>query len=575
MSKDRYKDLFIENEEADFESVCNYGIFPVNYPMNVDDYKFEFKNKFLDKLSKLYDKIREDGDKFIIEDSHKISPKLFLRDILTEYMVKNIFDNKTQNNLIHIINKIMTSMYDQFYKETKIRLYFVYRGGNIIKLYKNTFENILPGIAKKIFKEEFDEFFKNSDIDFYTIIGGAKDLTEDEIFVINSYIQMMCYYGLYVARIFIMNNFDLFEFCKFNRLTMKEDFQQLLNKMNEDKKKSEHEEIQNADFIGLGFNKFMYTKEGYDFKKILNLPENKIFSEFIHNVDDISVYENYKKYKKSGRFDINISLVSSETTTIRVENSVESNNISYFQDNLFKEDFEKMIEALVKKNEIFDYYITNNNEIYNKEEYVDFSLVRLMINFTIVYKRGNRYGITNAPSELFDLSIGHPDDKVYYVYTEKGIVPYEFKYDDPKGTSEKKDTIYVPAIPTTIIDLIKILFGGYPWEDPKYRKRLYRLMILIFIQELSNSTIEEMEDKLKSNQEREYKDERDNDFETLRYRNRQLKKSLPKKYQKEYKEYKQLYKEINTKLLNVLKKLKTFRDKDQQILERDIYRFSA
>ena len=96
-NKSNQKWIFMDEEderkEVDFESICDYGFYPINEPMNVDDYKFKFKSGFLTRLSKLYDHIRKDGKKFQIEDEQKISPKLFLRDILTEYVVKNIFQN--------------------------------------------------------------------------------------------------------------------------------------------------------------------------------------------------------------------------------------------------------------------------------------------------------------------------------------------------------------------------------------------------------------------------------------------------------------------------------------------------
>jgi len=330
--------------------------------MDVDSYKFKLKSGFLDNLSKLYEDIKSQGDKFTIEDVQKVSPKLFLRDILTNYVVQNIFQNKTQNDLIHIINRIMTSMYDQFYKETGIKLFFVYRGGNILNLYKTTFEEILPGQSKKVFQEEFSEYFKNSDIDFYTIIQDSSKMTKEEIFSINSYIQMMCYYGLYVARIFIMNNFDLFEFCKYNKVTMGETFQEMIEKMNQEKLESEFDDIKKAKFIGIGFNNFMYLDDKKKLDDILNMKKDKTFSEFIHNADDLEIFENYIKYGKSGRPDINIS---------PEEDSAHINTIDYVQKNLFKEDFQKDMKALLRKNKILDYYISNNNEIFNKEDYVD------------------------------------------------------------------------------------------------------------------------------------------------------------------------------------------------------------
>ena len=547
-------------EKKRFDTLCNYGNYPISNPMNIDDYDFTFRKKFLSKLSKLYDTIRNEGKKNRIMDVHEISPKLFIRDILTEYTVNNIFKTHSQNDLIHIINTIMRSMYDQFYKETQIRLYFVYRGGNILKMYKNQFEHILPGKARKILQEEFDPYFKLSDIDFYTIIEGSENMSVEEILLINGYIQMMCYYGVYVTRLFVMNNFNLFEFCKYNEITVQEEFQELLNKINERKKESEYSEIARTNFVGIGFNKYMYMKDGYDIDKILNLSDDKIIDEFIHNTDDINVFQNYKKYRTAGRFDLNIT---------PGEDVVDINKIDYKQKNIFTYNFSKEVDELAKKDKIFDYYISNNNQILNKEEYINFSLVRLMINYIVVYERNGKFGLTNTSSELFDLSIGQPNDKVYKIYTSKSIVPYSFKYGD-----DLEDEIYIPSLETTIVDLTKILFDlDFPWEDEKYVKRLYRLFVLLFIREISNQSLDEVEKLLKSTKKRAYVNEYDITFETLRYRNDEIKNKLPTKYKKEYKEYIESYKEIIKKLLNVVAKLKDFVISETPIQKRDIYNF--
>jgi hypothetical protein len=555
-----------------FKTLCDYNTLPVKTPLNIDDFEFKFKPGFLDKLARLYDKVKKDGSIYQIANSTAtgvVSPKLFLRDILTEYTVKNIFDKHTQNLLIHIINKIMKSMYDQFYAKTKIKLYFVYRGGNILKMYKKTFEDILPGVSRKVFKEEFDDFFRNSDLDFYTIIEDANKLSKFEIYAINDYIQMMCYYGLYVARIFIMNNFGLFEYCQMNQIKIDEDFEMLLNEMEIDKKESEFDEVRKTKFIGLGFGDYLFMKNGMNIDNILNMRESKILKSFVPSfgeTGDEDVIEKYKKIRISGRADLNIT-PKYDVTDI--------NNINYKQTNLFQFDYAKMTNELVNKNKILPYYITNNNEIYNKEEYIDFSLVRMMINFTVVYERDGKYGLTNAPSELYDLSIGHPEDKMYQVYIPENIVPFEFVY----GVEDENmltDTIYIPSIQTTILDLVFILFEyrDFPWEDPKYNKRLYRLLVLIFVVEMSKNNLTQMEKILNSKKQRQYKDEYDNTFETLLFRNKEvISKIKTDQDKKSYQEYSKRYKHIVDKLKNVLKRLRQFDNSSKKVEKEEIYDF--
>ena len=560
----------IKIDSKDKKTLCSYSAFDYDQPILIDDYKFKWKSGFIDNLSNMYDHINNENVKLKIENIYTQSPKLFLRDILTAYTVKNIFTTTekipTGNKLIHIMNKIMKSLYEEFYKNSGIRLYFIYRGGNILKLYKTNFENVIPGKTKKFLKEEFDDFFKFSDIDFYTVIENSENMSPHEILNINIYIQMMCYYGCYLARIFIMNNTQLFKFCKFNELEIKEQYNELLESMNKDKDDSEFAEIRNAKFIGLGFDKFFYIKKkNLTIEQLLNSPSSKLDKEFIQDMDDVGVLENYRRFGKSGRFDFNINPVVAEEST-------EINKINYIQDNLTVENYNKFVKELLEINPIFDFYISNNNRILNEEEYINFSLVRLMINYTVAYERNGKYGLTHAPSELFDLSIGNPDDKMYRVYISKNITKFEFKYEE-----DKKDEIYIPKLETTLIDLISILFEyrDFPWEDVKYEKRIYRLLILIFIKELPKNSLKQIRKKLVSKEKRKYINIEDIDFDTIRYRNQELKdlsKYLKSEF-KNYHEYEIKFDQVLNKLIHIVDKIQMFEDEEHKLVKRDIYNF--
>jgi len=520
------------------ENICDYG---QKENMDIDKYNMEVSNSSYEKnLMKIFDNIRK-GSTYTIDNSLITSPKLFIRDILTKYVVKNIFNNRKDKVLIHIINKIMKSLYDKFYEKTGIKLKFVYRGGNILKLYKDEFENILPGKARQYFRDEFDKYFNISDIDFYTVIEDAEKLDSEQILKINEYLRILCYYGVYIARIFIMNNTDIFEFCKYNDRTLEKEFQNILDNINKDKKDSEYPDIKITDFIGLSFNNFVHIRDD-KVKKVSNIVKNQLANNFILNVDDKDVYENFKKFGKSGRFDINITPKNEELSEVLI------NKIDYNEPNLFKDDFESDMKEIVSKNKILDFYITNNNEIYNKEEYINFSLVRLMINFLVIYERNGKIGFTNSSSELFDLSIGHPDDKMYNIYISNNIQEYEFRYNE-----NKKDVIYIPKINTTILDLINILYEyrDYPWQDSKYEKRIRRLLVLIFVKESKNNNIDELYQLLRSTS----LSNKGTGFDFIRYKNKSLKKNLPAKELDNYNKYISLYKSIINKLINITNKL--------------------
>ena len=111
--------------------------------------------------------------------------------------------------------------------------------------------------------------------------------------------------------------------------------------------------------------------------------------------------------------------------------------------------------------------------------------------------------------------------------------------------------------------------------DVKYEKRLYRLLLLTFVEELSKSDIYEIEKRLKLKKRREPKSEDDITFETLNYRNDNLKKKATKPDEKtNYKKYMQKYNDINNKLLKVISRIKEFIESKKQFQPKDIYEFS-
>jgi tRNA nucleotidyltransferase/poly(A) polymerase len=159
---------------------------------------------------------------------------------------------------------------------------------------------------------------------------------------------------------------------------------------------------------------------------------------------------------------------------------------------------------------------------------------------------------------------------MYYVYNSKNITKYPFKYED-----DKTDEIYIPKIQTTLTDLIKILFDvEYPWLDIKYEKRLYRLLLLTFVQELSKSDVYKIEKILKSKKKRQPTSEEDITFETLNYRNDNLKKKSKAEQNSKYKEYISKYNNIVKRLLKVIAQIKDFIESKKQFQSKDIYEFS-
>jgi hypothetical protein len=510
-------------------TICNYGVYPFQDPLRLSDVYLPMDlNTFESNLQTIYHQIMDSEPKVPIPSSPDVSPKLFMRDVLTKYTVENIFTRSTESELIHIINTIMKKLYDAFFKKTGIRLYFVYRGGNILKLYKDNFERFLPGKVKDFFKDEFDPFFQTSDIDFYTVISNADQYKVEDLHQINIYIQTMCYYGCYTARILIMNHPSLFNFCRLNTDALSEEYQDLLYQMNRTKGLSDV--YKDALFMGLGFNQFLFTQ--------MEVNPDEVEEE----QDD--VLDNFLAYGKCGRFDLHVNPPRNEM-----------NIIPYGLPDIFG--LEGIMEEMVEKNGILDFYVSFNSKIQNKEEQIEFSLVRLMINYLVVYQKDGMTYFTNAPSELFDLSIGDPRDKMFYVYSADQLEEYQY--------SDRKDKIYIPSIEVTITDLIQILYKsqGFPWDDAKYEKRLYRLLVLILISQLTMANIEEIKEELE-------KEKEEINFSTLSKFNEEIQKRVKAKDKQKMEEYNQLFNSIVKKLLSVVDKVEQYMQTKGKLKKKDI-----
>jgi hypothetical protein len=218
---------------------------------------------------------------------------------------------------------------------------------------------------------------------------------------------------------------------------------------------------------------------------------------------------------------------------------------------------EGIMEEMVEKNGILDFYVSFNSKIQNKEERIEFSLVRLMINYLVVYQKDGMTYFTNAPSELFDLSIGDPRDKMFYVYSADQLEEYQY--------SDRKDKIYIPSIEVTITDLIQILYKsqGFPWDDAKYEKRLYRLLVLILISQLTMANIEEIKEELE-------KEKEEINFSTLSKFNEEIQKRVKAKDKQKMEEYNQLFNSIVKKLLSVVDKVEQYMQTKGKLKKKDI-----
>src|SRR4029078_2061814 len=128
--------------------------------------------------------------------------------------------------------------------------------------------------ARKIIMREFENYFSYSDLDFYICI---KNNTDPEILKnmdnIANDCSAMSYYILYYARIFIMMNKDIFNFCNYNNQYLSKEYDKLLTEINDGVKDNFNKDIK---FIGMGFGNNFYIKNN-------EITIDKIMEMYINN----------------------------------------------------------------------------------------------------------------------------------------------------------------------------------------------------------------------------------------------------------------------------------------------------
>ena len=152
-------------------------------------------------------------------DEERRKRKRAIRDILTSFVVKESTHEST-TKLIHLINTIMKSLFRRYYDVTGVRLFFLYRGGNIIRIYREAFENHITGPAREYFMSYFDDYFKQSDLDFYVVIEDHT-MSDEELEAIAADIQAMTYEALcYVREAIMQQPTEYITFLRYNKTYM-------------------------------------------------------------------------------------------------------------------------------------------------------------------------------------------------------------------------------------------------------------------------------------------------------------------------------------------------------------------
>jgi len=482
-------------KNSDFESYINiiynnYKKIGVNFSQNEDNTLFNLKREDdIFKMSNSEDQFKNlnlfffqsnNTNKYIDDDIGDAQLKLenlnlfdckkkILYDVSTEYFTNLFFQNERINEIFQFITNVLFQvMIKKYIEENNLKqtdIIFIYKGGTTMKILFEKYKLIIPNLDNYFDNKNF----KRSDSDYSVTINPniqnpnkhRKEIIKLSFVILNE-----------LRKVFSTCKNVLFDDCELNDELLKDFIEKFNLNLNS---KSECEDIfKNIKIVGLTYgDKLFFSEDKY---------KNRFY-----NNDDI-------KDIKEEEIDTYINTDPAQTVIKKIGKILNRNYKSSRKDIYIENDklFFVLNEPNYKstKNSIYLSMNNNINQTHKTIEYNNFSLLRLKMNIIIFYinTSNNTIGISNAPSELIDLSVPKIDsDELKFMY-ENDIRKEIIKY---KPTHTYLDFIYNGySINGFIYDFIKQLYitSNPPWEAPKFEKRIQRFafFILLSLLEIKN-----------------------------------------------------------------------------------------
>lgn len=335
------------------------------------------------------------------DDEDDLKP---LKSVATDLVVEQFF--QTDTTLYRFLNLIYTHFEEalKIYRTnngiSENDLFFMYKGGNILRFVSKEFMLQIPAVAHEELKQYYLPFFKRSDADFSIFIHPDLENymeVHDDMGLLSYLLQDR------IRSIFMSDLGYYFDFLRYSIEYRSKILENYLPKFNE----SGHE-----------YNRISFLDEDY-------VPQEDFVIKLVSK--NKAIRYNTKKS--------NSPITISYNDALWFYTGVEKNRPSHFK------------------------------------------LVRSKVFFNLIDKRGNRVKIGG---ELIDVGIDYPDDvkNIHLLANfENALQVYSLKHKE----CELEFISY--TIANLVYDLEEILFEKaiFPWEDPKYGKRINRLFYMYFV----------------------------------------------------------------------------------------------
>ncbi len=410
-----------------------------------------FKNKYFSPIDK------ENITTLEVEEQYRDDIRE-LKDFCTDIVNYQIFSHTGAFAFMYIVDRIHKIVLD-IYKEKKhlhkLDIIFIYKGGNFLKQIKDMFFTKLPGEAAETINKKYTEFFAKSDLD-YSIYINPKLTDYDNIYT--DICNLAYKIQLTLKRIFMSNPYVFFHWYKFN------------------------------DAYRTYVLDYYHTK-GTNTLKCFRDPHNSR----LYNHEMTSIIFN------------DISSLGKKDARVYKQKPNQYMFKSSDKDKVHKYNVHTPLGGplYVSFNDSIE-FVSSKRLLLTK-----FNLIRTKFNFNIYTQRritleqqDIKEKMHEIGGELIDVSVSHKDDAdVQHFFDDIYINVIKIQYIEPpsgflfKNLDSSYDQ-YTYSLEYMYYDLHKIIFKlyEYPWDERKYKKRLYRLFFISIIHYFGGESGREIKD---------------------------------------------------------------------------------
>jgi hypothetical protein len=331
-------------------------------------------------------------------------------------------------------------------------IYFMYKGGNVLRLLYNEFKKNIPVTSISIADDFFAKSFKKSDSDFSIIVNPELDNYEQ---VFDDMVSLSYVLQTIIRKLFNRqpkgDMFDVFAFTEYNNEKKDLILRQFLNDLNSTQ--SVQDET-NPDFYGARFTKVKVMGHTYELEPV---------NDAEHVLDEEEVDEDMVTVGQEKRVDFGIDKCNTNQICVYSLTSPEDSDYLY-----------------ISANRALDFE-TGTPE---KPMRFKFTLVRTKLNATAYMTKDGEKKVKMLGGEVIDCTVIHKESMgnttiEEFEHNKEHISKYSLSL---PGTKYRLD-FFGYNLDGLVHDLELILYETVdkPWEDMKYAKRINRLFFLYMV----------------------------------------------------------------------------------------------